>query len=93
MIGEPGTCQSCPNRYDTVQQLRGPLLTKDELEFMDLSAELANLFSSIVGHGPSRDGDLREGVDKIHQLQHTVMAQAAARAFPERFRLLGSTIR
>lgn len=45
-----------------------------------------------VGTGPTRDADLAEVVVHIHALQHMVMAQAAARAYPTELRLLGSTI-
>lgn len=74
------------------QSPKGDLLTLDELEFMDLSAQLANVMGRIIGDGDSRHHDLSEAVDKIHQLQHTVMAQAAARAYPHLFRLLGGTV-
>ena len=36
--------------------------------------------------------DVQEAVDKIHQLQHAVAAQAAARAYPDRYRLLGARL-
>jgi hypothetical protein len=59
---------------------------------MDLTAELANAFGRIVGRERTRMHDLAEAVHHIHALQHTIMAQAAARAYPERFRLLGGTL-
>jgi hypothetical protein len=37
-------------------------------------------------------GDLEEAASKIHDLQHMVMAQAAARAYPEHYRLLGQRL-
>jgi hypothetical protein len=46
----------------------------------------------IVGRGPTRNPDLAEAAAHIHDLQHFVMAQAAARAYPEEFRLLGAVI-
>lgn len=67
-------------------------LTVDEHRFMDLTADLANLLGGIVGHDHSRAGDLNEAVAHIHALQAMVLAQAAARAYPDRYRLLGGTI-
>lgn len=67
-------------------------LTADEHRFMDLTADLANLLARIVGHESSRAGDLNEAVAHIHALQAMVLAQAAARAYPDRYRLLGGTI-
>lgn len=67
-------------------------LTADEHRFMDLTADLANLLGGIVGHDHSRAGDLNEAVAHIHALQAMVLAQAAARAYPDRYRLLGGTI-
>jgi len=68
------------------------LLTGDELEFLDLLAKSANLFRRITGGGTQANNDWAEAADKIHQLQTTVMSQAAARAYPEKFRLLGNTM-
>jgi len=67
-------------------------LTKDELHALDLTAQLANAFGRIVGDGRTRQADLHEAVQHIHALQHAIMSQAAARAYPERFRLLGGVI-
>lgn len=75
---------------DRVQAIR---LTAAELRFMDLTAELTNLLcGEIIGGGPTRAGDVNEAVGHIHSLQHLVMAQAAARAHPDRFRLLGGSV-
>lgn len=68
------------------------LLTNDELVLIDKLGGCANLFAKIIGEGDQATNDLYECVDKIHQLQHMVMAQAAARAYPKKFRLLGGTI-
>jgi hypothetical protein len=68
------------------------LLTPDEQHAIDLTAELANTLGRIVGRGPTRDHDMAEICLHIHNIQHAVMAQAAARAYPDRFRLLGETI-
>lgn len=69
------------------------LLTDAELRAMDLTAELANLVGQeVIGNGPTRDADVREFVDKIHQIQSIILAQAASRAYPDRFRLLGRVL-
>lgn len=68
------------------------LLTEDELEAMDLSGKLANKLGKIIrqnGTKEQQDYDWQEAAMRIHALQHTIMAQAASRAYPERFRLLG----
>jgi len=57
---------------------------------MDMTAELWNhLVRNVVGNGRSRLGDLGEIAGHIHGIQHAVMSQAAARAYPDRYRLLG----
>lgn len=72
---------------------RVELLTGDELRAMDLTVELVNLLSErIVGDGPSREGDLREIVFHVHGIQQRILKQAAARAYPARFRLLGRLV-
>lgn len=70
-----------------------PLLTDLELKAARLSGELANLLAKIIREGGDSDlatGDWREACAKIHDIQHMIMAQAAARAFPNEFRLLGN---
>jgi len=69
-----------------------PSLTQDELVAMHFTAELANAFGRIVGDGQTRMDDLSEAVHHIHALQHMIMSQAAARAYPSRFRLLGESL-
>lgn len=68
------------------------LLTNDEKLALALTGTLANLFGKIVGKSSSRDGDLNEIVGEIHNLQARLMGQAAARAYPQQFRLLGETL-
>lgn len=69
------------------------LLTEAEHKAMDLTAQLWNLLvSDVVGNGHSRAKDLHELVHHLHAIQHTVMSQAAARAYPNRYRLLGGTV-
>jgi hypothetical protein len=70
----------------------GEALTPDEHEAMRLSAALANVVRRIIGDGPQAEHDWNEAAQRIHAVQHMVMAQAAARCYPERYRLLGGTV-
>lgn len=65
------------------------LLTDDEHQAVELAGELWNLLCQITGDGPNRGPDLDEFRHSIHQVQHGVMKQAAARAYPDRYHLLG----
>ena len=66
------------------------LLTDAEHRAMDLTVDLWNLIArEIVGHGPARAGDLAEMCSDVHGIQERILAQAAARAYPDRYRLLG----
>lgn len=66
------------------------LLTEAEHRAVALAAELWNLLCmDVVGRGRSRSGDLSELCAHIHAIQQAVLSQAAARAYPERYRLLG----
>lgn len=64
-------------------------LTADEKHAIHLTAELWGRLTKIVGEGPSRKHDLQELMKPIHDIQRAVMAQAAARAYPELYRPLG----
>lgn len=69
---------------------RHTFLTDLEWEAIKTAGKLAGLMQKITW--PNRKGyqyDWIEACDKIHQLQHMIMAQAAARAYPELFRLHG----
>jgi hypothetical protein len=68
------------------------LLTEDEDTAIQAAGHLWNLLCKIVGDGPTRGADLNEMVVHVHAVQHFVMAQAAARAYPNRYRLAGGTI-
>lgn len=68
------------------------MLTDDEHEAMRLSAELANVVHRIIGTGPQAAHDWNEAAQRIHAVQHMVMAQSAARSHPDRYRLLGYTL-
>jgi hypothetical protein len=66
--------------------------TAAELAALDLAARLAEKLSQVVGDGPTRAHDLNELLVHVHAIQHALMAQAAARLYPERFRLLGGVV-
>ena len=64
-------------------------LSEEEHKVMQLTAELWNALCKIVPDGASRHNDLNELSIHIHGIQHAVMAQAAGRAHPELYRMLG----
>lgn len=68
----------------------GDALTDAEHAAMDLTAQLARAMGAIIGDGGApAASDFREVVIHIHALQHMIMAQAAARLYPDKYRLLG----
>lgn len=69
------------------------LLTADEKAAITKLGEVATICSRIVAHGKTRNDDFGEIVLHIHNVQHAIMSQAAARAYPTEFRLLGGTLR
>jgi hypothetical protein len=50
------------------------------------------LANEVVGDGPTREDDLTELTTAIHVIQRAVLAQAAGRAYPGKYRLLGEVI-
>lgn len=67
-----------------------PGLTIAEHKALELTAQLWNqLAGQVIKDGPSGDLDRQELAAHIHAIQRAVMAQAAARAYPGLFRLLG----
>jgi hypothetical protein len=81
-----------PGQPSSVDRGAG-LLTAEEHEAIDLTGQLAILMGRIVGEGPTRTGDLNEVVQRIQAIQQMILAQAAARAYPDRYRLLGGTFK
>jgi hypothetical protein len=66
------------------------LLTALELDIVKYLGKLHTaLVTEVIGDGPARFGDVAEVTHAVHVLQHAVMAQAAARAYPDLFRVLG----
>ncbi|KLL11570.1 MULTISPECIES: hypothetical protein [Protofrankia] len=69
------------------------LLTAQEKRVVELLAEVAGLLGEIVGPDePARSGDVAELVHHVHAIQNTVLSQAAARAYPTVYRLLGGSL-
>jgi len=78
-------------------------LTDLEHDAMQMTAALYNALVEIVSvhdehtgqipHTAVRDSDIGELAIKVHGIQHTIMAQAAARAHPTKMRLLGHMLR
>jgi DNA-binding transcriptional regulator YhcF (GntR family) len=87
------TVNSGAGGQSTPDTLAGDLLTADEREAVRHAGQLYVLIAErIVGHGPTRDDDLAEIRAAIHVIQRAVESQAAARAYPKEFRLLGKEI-
>lgn len=65
-------------------------LTDAEHQAMELTADLWNLLArSVVGDGPTRDGDMSELALHVHAIQNMILAQSAARQHPDMYRLMG----
>lgn len=69
------------------------LLTPEEHELVADLGEIWGRFCDVIADGPSRSGDLGELIFHVHALQSALLRQAAARAFPDRYRLLGSFVK
>ena len=69
------------------------LLTDAEHRLVERLADCAQEFLAICGDDRSLDGDVREFMHHVHILQNTVLAQAAARAYPTRYRVVGGDVR
>ena len=61
---------------------------------MRMTAELFNHMSqNVIGSNEvARNADMPELAMHIHDLQRMIMSQAACRAFPNQYRLLGEVI-
>ncbi len=68
------------------------LLTADEHAAIRMAGDLAVLLARVVGNGPSRAADIAELFASVHDIQARLMAQAAARAYPGRYRLMGESL-
>lgn len=71
-----------------------PGLSEAEMRAMGLTVDLVHVMcKEVIGHGPTRDADVREFVHHVHVIQQAILSQAAGRAHPELYRLLGETLR
>jgi hypothetical protein len=71
-----------------------PALTSVERQVIrDAGRLYTRITSEVIGDGPTRDADAAELASAIHTIQRMVLAQAAARLFPDEFRLLGEAIK
>ncbi len=68
------------------------LLTRKEHQLVELLGETFSLFYDMVGNGHTRAADMSEICGQIHALQARVLMQAAARAHPDKYRLLGEQV-
>lgn len=84
-------CVDLPELVDLGEAPAGPL-TELEHQALELLAEFSRLLISIVGQGATRGHDFDELYHHVHVLQRTIGSQAAARAYPDRYRLLGMTV-
>lgn len=81
-----GPCADCPRAAEGP----APLLTDAERDAVRMAGELyTHIAEHVTGDGPAWDADLAELAAAVHVIQRAVMAQAAARAYPGEFRLLG----
>lgn len=68
------------------------ILPADILQAIAKTDELAGMLRRLCGKGVMADHDWAEFANLIHSIQARLIAQIAARAFPDRFRPLGETI-
>lgn len=71
--------------------MKEELLTKQEQALLDKLALWFMEFKTIFGN--EVEGDIVEAVHDIHSLQRMILKQAAARAYPEKYRLLGCNVK
>lgn len=67
-------------------------LTELEHDAIEKSGELAQLMRKIIGDGPNAYHGWVEATIHIHAVQNMILSQAAARAYPDNFRLLGGKL-
>ena len=86
------TDQQMSDEGSVASRPSAPLLTDAEHTAVTAVADAWAAICKVVGNGPTRGADLGEVVIHVHALQHFVMAQAAARAYPDIYRLAGETL-
>lgn len=87
-----GDLQMAPGRIVGQGFVIGDLLSPEEHEAMDMTVDLWNALCGVAGDADSRGDDLRELAAHIHGIQRAVLANAAARMYSDRYRLLGGTV-
>lgn len=66
-------------------------LSADELVVLDKITEVhAFIRDRVMADGESRSSHMRDVTFYVHGLQTIIMSQAAARAYPDEFRMLGA---
>ncbi len=66
-------------------------LTPAEEEALEAIANTANALYKVIGTGPQSEFDMAEAIHHVHSLQSMIMSNVCARAYPDRFRVLGAT--
>ena len=84
-------CEFCESRRNG-DGFTQPLLSSIEQQIINAAGDLWTMMCAAIPEGPTRQSDLGELIVHIHAIQHTFMAQAASRAYPDLYRQLGSTL-
>jgi transcriptional regulator with XRE-family HTH domain len=74
------------------KRLAALLTPAEHAAVRDAGQLYTRIAAHVIADGPARDDDLAELRAQVHVIQRMVLAQAAARAFPAEFRLLGSLV-
>jgi hypothetical protein len=87
------THQNDPTETAATAEQQTPLLTEAEHKAVADAGRLYTFIATeVIADGPTRDEDLAELTAAIHVVQRMVMGNAAARAYPAKYRLLGQVI-
>jgi hypothetical protein len=81
-----------PLSDDADERLVSLLTPAEHAALRDAGLLYTFIATNVMADGPTREDDLAELRAPIHAIQRMVLAQAAARAFPEEFRLLGRLV-
>lgn len=72
------------------QTAESEFLTSEEFIALGMTANLfAFIATRVIGNDITREADLTEFSLHVHAIQNMILSQAAARAYPDKFRLLG----
>lgn len=89
LVWEAGYAVGTRHAEQTAQHELTRLMTPVEHDAIQKAGDLMGILSSIAADGPARPGDLAEVASHVHGIQRAVLKQAAARAYPDRYRVLG----